>query len=161
VSTRKDEQAVFQVVEAILVAVLIASTLVFFALVQKPTPAPTSPGLDLARIAGDALAILQGDDPGGTTDELQDAIEVMIPSATTTQKSTLRAQVNATLPDGLRFLVRAVSDEGSVLVYGPTDPDPANPPEPRNAQGSATYVLDTTAATDYLVMVELVVWNAF
>ena len=150
----QDEAGVFQVVEAILVAVLIASTLVFFALVQKPTPAPTSPGLDLARIAGDALAILQGDDPGNdTTDGLQDAVEVLIPTASDANKATLRAQIDAVLPDGLRFVVRAQGDAGSVVVYGPSDVVT----DPRNAQGAVTYVMDGTD----LVLVELVVWNAF
>jgi len=161
VTRRDDEAAVFQVVEAILVAVLIASTLVFFALVQKPTPPPASPGLDLARIAGDALTILQGDDPGGAADDLQDSVEDLIPAPTDAEKSTLRLQINATLPEGLRYLVRAVSTEGSVVVYGPTDPDPLNPPLPRSAQGAATYVIDDDGATTYLVLVELVVWNAF
>lgn len=152
--TRHDEDAgVFQVVEAILVAVLIASTLVFFALVQKPTAAPTSPGLDLARVAGDALSILQGDDPGSASDELQDSIEVLIPTATEANKTTLRNQVDAVLPDGLRFLLRAQSDAGSVLVYGPSNVVS----DPRNAQGAVTYVMDGTD----LVLVELVVWNAF
>ena len=87
---RDDEAAVFQVVEAILVAVLVASTLVFFALVQKPTAAPTSPGLDLARVAGDALAILQGDDPGNaTTDNLQSSVAVLLPACNcTSEKAT-------------------------------------------------------------------------
>lgn len=152
-TARDNESGVFQVVEAILVAVLIASTLVFFALVQKPTPAPTSPGLDLARIAGDALSILQGDDPGGASDGLQDSVEVLIPTASDANKTLLRDKVSAVLPDGLRFLLRAHSDAGSALVYGPSD----IVSDPRNAQGAVTYVMDGTD----LVLVELVVWNAF
>lgn len=158
--TRRDEEAaVFQVVEAILVAVLIASTLVFFALVQKPTPAPSSPGLDLARVAGDALSILQGDRPGNaTTDKLQSSVAVLLPACTcTTEKAALRSQVDAVMPDGLRFLVRMSDDEGAVSVYGPTDVAT----EPRNAQGAIAYVLDLASTPDRLVLVELVVWNAF
>jgi hypothetical protein len=166
---RDGEAAVFQVVEAIFVAVLVASALIFFALVQKPTPSPAGAGVDLARVASDALDILQGDAPGNTSsDQLQILVRPLLPSATLTQKDALRTAVDNSLPDGLRFLVRATAIGNTTVhtatIWGPCAA-PCTTEVPllaRNGQGAVAYVYDD--GTDYanaLVLVELVVWNAF
>lgn len=175
-----DEQAVFQVVEAIFVAVLVASALIFFALVQKPTPSPQGAGLDLARVAGDALGILTGN-ASTTKTEFEQAVGALLiddvdpATPTAAQRLAVRQDLATTLPDGLRFLLRASVQKPAgtetQVVYGPTtisacDSDPGQCPEPRNAQGAVAYLLDDDAvgapgSAQEVVLVELVVWNAF
>lgn len=165
---RGDEAAVFQVVEAIFVAVLVASALIFFALVQKPTPSPQGAGLDLARVAGDALGILYGD--GTSTSELSSTLEPLLEGGTAASTSSgavgkaVRDMFNESLPAGLRYQVRAsvqtTTGIVTAIVHGPTPVDA----EPRNAQGAVRYILDAdavTGAANEVVLVELVVWNAF
>lgn len=166
-----DEQAVFQVVEAIFVAVLVASALIFFALVQKPTPSPQGAGLDLARVAGDALGILTGD-ASTTTTEFEKEVAALLPTADLGEKAAVRTSLLSTLPDGLRFLLRASAQTTggtttvTVASVAACDTDAGECPEPRNAQGAVAYLLDDDAvgapgSAQEVVLVELVVWNAF
>ena len=62
------------------------------------------------------------------------------------------------VPNGIPGLIYLLTpDEGSAVVYGPSDVES----DPRNAQGAVVYVLDLASTPDRLVLVELVVWNAF
>lgn len=168
------EAAIFQVVEAIFVAVLVASALIFFALVQKPTPSPQGAGLDLARVAGDGLGILVGD-ASLTPTQFETDVADLLPSSSVEERSDIRTHLDGALPAGLRYQLRAsvqtTTNTTTVIVHGPTVSDACDwtrigCPEPRNAQGAVRYILDEDAiggagSDPEVVLVELVVWNAF
>lgn len=142
-----DDQAVFQVVEAVLVAVLVATTLIFFALVSRPPGGSSSEGQDLAILAGDVLDIL------GSSGKLN----ALAGDVVNNQPADVRAEITPLLPGGLLYEVRADCNAADTnpppAVAGPTS-DPASP---RNAQAAASYA-DVGGS---LCLVELVVWNGF
>lgn len=153
------EAAVFQIVEAILVAVLVAGALIFFAIVQKPAATSSAPSQDLAILAGDVL------------DSLTDAQLATIAGMGCSQPAVNRnGAIEARLPDGVHYAVYKGAGSTSRSVSGTTtttttaaqacivqDSDDTGAAEPRNAQGAARYLVDSS----YTASIQLVVWTGF
>lgn len=134
---KHDDDAAVQVVEAILVAVLVATTLIFFALSQRPNIPSTSPQADLAQVAQDALDLVRTS-PGLSCVDTGDC-------------TAIEADIRALLPDGMQFELYR-TQAGSA-------PSPLMLPEVTpgaGAQAGATYHRTST-----LYLVELVVWDVF
>ena len=149
-SRRRDEDGIFQIVEAVLVAVLVAGALIFFALVQKPAGGSTSEGQDLAQAAADALDIL-----GHQTPSLRSLIDDYCMTGSAGDASDVRAAVAAVLP-AVSFQVRI--DDGPNTSCTRPNIDSTTGGVPSNAQAAIAYVLDDDAE---VAMVQLVVWNGF
>lgn len=63
-SLRRDDHGAFPVVEAILVAVLVMTAIIFFTSVQRPSNAAEEGGIDLSQSAADTLALLKAKEFG-------------------------------------------------------------------------------------------------
>lgn len=152
----RDESGAIQVVEAILVAVLVGSALIFFALSQRPTVPPSGPATDLAQVATDTLVILQGNTPGDSgSDELTRYAYGAITAA------DLKTALTALLPDGMQYRLQFTSDSGltGIAAVTSTTSSPG-----AGAQAGVAYVVDndgTAGAPKTLYRAELVVWDVF
>lgn len=133
---RQDETAAFPVLEAVLVAILILSTVLFFTSLQRPTTATDEGGIDLNRLSADTLAILQTKTFSTCAGTL--ALEQWVGAALNGSQCVaddVATFIHEVLPPGSQFLVRL--DNGvEPLVLLPYGSDEA----PRAARASATYV---------------------
>lgn len=135
----RDDNAAFPVLEAILVAVLILTTILFFTSLQRPTTATDEGGIDLGRLAADTLDILQTKEFTTTGACLAAAdLETWVTAVLNGQEcaaNELEKFLGEVLPPGTQFLVRLDNGvEPLVLVpYGSTD-------SPRAARAEATYI---------------------
>lgn len=140
---RGDEHAAFPVLEAVLVAVLILTTILFFTSLQRPTTATDEGGIDLGRLAADTLDILQTKEfttSPTTCPELATGkgLEQWVGDAvngTACVANELESFLGEVLPPGTQFLVRLDNGvEPLVLVpYGSSE-------SPRAARAAATYI---------------------
>lgn len=113
-----DEVAAIQVVEAILVAVLVAGALIFFALAQRPSFPADSGGRDQSRVAADALALLQGQDPGADAAPATiDQLGLVLRNVFNDQpRQVERDRIDAALPDGTMWSLRLYNGFGRLEV---------------------------------------------
>ena len=109
---RPEDEGAIQVVEAILVAILVAGALIFFALAQRPSLPPGQQPSDLAGSAQDALRVMQGPAPGTASDELTAQVRGLLSG--TADRTLLAAKITSLLPDGLQFSLRTDNGTGSV-----------------------------------------------
>ncbi len=140
---RRDDNAAFPVLEAVLVAVLILTTILFFTSLQRPTTATDEGGIDLGRLAADTLEILQTKEfttSAATCPELATGkgLEQWVGAAlngTACVADELEAFLGEVLPPGTQFLVRLDNGvEPLVLVpHGSSE-------SPRAARAAATYI---------------------
>lgn len=146
------EAAAFPVLEAILVALLIVTTIIFFTSLQRPTTGTDVGGIDLGRLSADTLDILQTKE--FTKAGCLDAVPLeqwvgLVMNGTKCPDGTFVADevedfVSEVLPPGTRFQLRlgnGVSNgmlEGgdSALVLVPVN----DTQTPRAARASATYI---------------------
>ena len=139
-----DEEAAFPVFEAVIVAVLILTTIIFFTSLQRPTNATDAGGIDLGQISADTLVVLQAREFSATacTPDVTDAsLDEWINRTMTPQSATDSCMADAVeefldevLPPGTRFQVRL--DNGvKPLVLVPFASDEA----PRAAHAAETY----------------------
>lgn len=148
-----DDAGAIQVVEAILVAVLVAGALIFFALAQRPAlPSDPSASQD-AQLARDVLATLQGAHPGDSNDQVTSfANDLTSNPNDPTAKGLFRDAVAKLLPFGMLFRLQGVNTTQVVWLAE----DPFGAPTVQ-AQGAATVVV----AGGQVQRVELVVWDVF
>ena len=143
---RDDREAgVFQIVEAILVAVLVATALIFFALVQKPPAGSSAEGQDLAQAAADALDILAGQ--GSLAPLARRACATPTPTAT---------DLGSLVPPGISYVLFKTNATAARCAVAASSPTAAT--SIRNAQAASAYALDSTG-TPRLTLLDLVVWN--
>lgn len=139
---RRDDQAVFPVLEAVLVAILILSTILFFTALQRPTTATDEGGIDLGRLASDTLEILQTKEftvtsgcpelAGGEGLEQWVGLALNGTQCAADEVESFLAEV---LPPGTQFQVRL--DNGvEPLVLVPYDTSAT----PRAARAAETYI---------------------
>lgn len=141
-----DDQGAFPVLEAILVAILILTTILFFTSLQRPTTATDEGGIDLGRLASDTLAILQtkeftkvGCMEGLTLEQwVGAALNSTNPSngaASSCVADEVEAFLTEVLPPGSQFLVRLDNGVGPLVLvpYGSDD-------TPRAARAAETYI---------------------
>ena len=138
---RHDEDAAFPVLEAVLVAVLILTTILFFTSLQRPTTATDEGGIDLGRLASDTLEILEtkeftraGCPQLATAKGLEQWVGAAL-NGTECVADEVEEFLAEVLPPGTRFLVRLDNGvEPLVLVpYGSTE-------TPRAARAASTFV---------------------
>lgn len=138
----RDEEAAFPVLEAVLVAILILSTVLFFTSLQRPTTATDEGGIDLNRLAADTLAILRTKTFATCQGTL--GLEQWVGATlngTECVADDVEAFIQEVLPPGSQFLVRL--DNGiEPLVLVPYGSDEA----PRAARAAGTYVTPTWSA---------------
>ena len=138
-----DERGAFMVLEAILVALLVLTAILFFTSLQRPTTGSDQGGLDLGQVSADTLQILQVRQFSGQT------LEGWVTNATrgdTTTATAVDQFIRQVLPTGARYSLRL--DNGvsglQILPSGSTE-------SPRGARGAeillmpnwATYRNDT------------------
>lgn len=131
-----EEEGAFPVLEAVLVAILILSTVLFFTSLQRPTTATDEGGIDLNRLSADTLAILQTKTFAGcgATRGLEQWVGATL-NGTQCVADEVESFLQEVLPPGSQFLVRL--DNGvEPLVLVPYGSDEA----PRAARAAATYV---------------------
>ena len=140
---RADEDGAFPIFEAVIVAVLIITTIIFFTSLQRPTTATDAGGLDLGRLAADTLVVLRTreftaaacGEVDATVDEWVD--RVMTPeSATDSCMADAVAEfLDEVLPPGTNFQLRL--DNGveplRLVPFGAEDP-------PRAAHAAQVYL---------------------
>lgn len=139
---RGDERAAFPVLEAILVAVLILTTILFFTSLQRPTTATDEGGIDLGRLASDTLGILQtkeftrsGCPALATAKGLEEWVGASL-DGTECVSDEVESFLSEVLPPGTQFLVRL--DNGvEPLVLVPYGSDET----PRAARAAETYLM--------------------
>jgi len=143
-SLRKDIAAAFPVFEAILVAVLVFTAVLFFTSVQRPSVSKEQLGIDLGRIASDTLDILESrtfDDPdGGDKLALDDWINRTL-SGDTDVADSVDSLMRDVLPSGTRYTMRLETGSGTHHLLPPGDP-----PTPRNGRAAESFLMpDWTA----------------
>jgi hypothetical protein len=105
-----NDEGAFPVVEAILVAILVLSAVLFFTSVQRPTAGTESRGIDLGQVATDTLDILNRRtfaDPanGSSFLKLEDWVNKTLQGDAATA-AEVDGFLNEALPQGTRHLVR-------------------------------------------------------
>lgn len=113
---RDDERGSFMVLEAILVALLVLTAILFFTSVQRPSTGADQGGLDLGQVAADTLSILQvrsfnGDDFDTWITDLAQGDSATgcpaTPTATTCPTATaIDDFLGEVLPTGARYSLR-------------------------------------------------------
>lgn len=130
-SFHRDDGGAFLVVEAILVAVLVLTAVLFFTSVQRPQAASEARGVDLGQVATDTLGILQrraftnattGDPEGWVTKVLR---------GDTATAELVDDFLDQVLPTGAKHTVRLSNGVGAIGLL-PT----ASPGEPRGARAA-------------------------
>lgn len=104
---REDEAGAIQVFEAVIVAVLILTSVLFFTSLQRPSQSQDSGGIDLGVLASDVLGVLSQrkfDDPGTPTDD-----NLTLGPA---QWVPLVLQGNQTLADDVEDFLRGILGSG-------------------------------------------------
>ncbi|HUR64585.1 MAG TPA: hypothetical protein VM241_08905 [Candidatus Thermoplasmatota archaeon] len=146
-SIRRDEAGAFPVVEAILVAVLVLTAILFFTSVQRPTTGGESRGQDLGQVATDTLGILQRRQfnivaapgcpaspapPAGAQDLEAWMTRVLDGDChTAAQVDTFLDDI---LPAGSHHELRLTNGVGSLVLLPPPSKDPGDPRGARAAQ---------------------------
>ncbi|MHB1261557.1 MAG: hypothetical protein ACYC2H_07555 [Thermoplasmatota archaeon] len=102
-----DERGSLMVLEAILVALLVLTAILFFTSVQRPSTGSDQGGLDLGQVAADTLAVLRARTMtvGGQSQTLEGWVwnATRGDSATTTALQTFLGEI---LPTGARYAIR-------------------------------------------------------
>lgn len=141
---RDDEDGAFPVFEAVIVAVLILTTIIFFTSLQRPTIATDAGGIDLGRLAADTMQVVRtrhfsaADCSPAVTDATLDewVNRTMTPQSSTDScmADAVEEFLDEVLPPGTRFQVRLDNGvEPMVLVpFGSTEP-------PRGAHAAEVY----------------------
>ena len=112
------ETAAFPLVEAILVALLILSAVLFFTLTQRPSGEAKARGIDLGSISTDTLAILQRKtftDPDGGTLTLEQWVNRTM-AGDADVADTVQEFLDEVLPTGARYEVRLNNGVGSIVL---------------------------------------------
>ncbi|MEA3144262.1 MAG: hypothetical protein QOG31_1586 [Thermoplasmata archaeon] len=142
-----DEGGAFPVVEAILVAVLVLTAILFFTSVQRPTKGAESRGQDLGQVATDTIGILQRrtftvladptncpgvTPPAGALDFEAWVTQVMQGECTTAR--SVDAFLDDVLPAGSHHQLRLANGADDLVLLPPPTKDPGTPQGARAAQ---------------------------
>lgn len=134
---RADLAGAFPVLEAILVAVLVLTAIIFFTSLQRPTAGSEQGGIDLAKVSADTLSILRSRTftVGGGTQTMTGWVTNVTAgdAATASAVDTFLRQV---LPSGSRYSLRLDNGVGSLQVL-PT----GTPERPFEGRASAITIL--------------------
>lgn len=116
-----DERGSLMVLEAILVALLVLTAILFFTSVQRPSTGTDQGGIDLGQVAADTLAILEVRTIEGQT------FEGWITNATRGDAATMTAVeafLGEVLPTGTRFAVRLDNGVGNLTILATGSGEP-------------------------------------
>ena len=108
----------FPVIEAVLVAIIILTAILFFTSVQRPTTAADSGGLDLGRMSADTLRILSTRTFEGK--DLETWVTDVVGGNSTTA-ATVDAFLREVLDDSLAYSLRVTNGVGELQIL-PLDP---------------------------------------
>ncbi len=132
-----DDEAAFPVLEAVLVAILVLTAVLFFTSFGRPTAATDEGGIDLGRYAADALAVMgrhSFDDPTGSPLTEEGWLTLLV-QGNTAMAGEVEAYLGEILPPGTRFALRL--DNGvEPLHLVPQGVEDA----PRAARAAETYI---------------------
>ena len=121
-SLRQDEAGSFLVVEAILVAVLILTAILFFTSVQRPLAGSEERGIDLGQVATDSLGILQRRDFGDTAPTDPEGWVAKVVGGDTAKAQNVDDFVSQVLPAGTKHFVRLSNGIGTLNLLPTTSP---------------------------------------
>jgi hypothetical protein len=133
-----DEQAAFPVFEAVLVAILIITTIIFFTSLQRPTTSTDQRGIDLGRLASDTLGVLQNKPISGSGCVQGATFKQWIGSAmngSRCEADLVEKFVAEVLPLGTQFQIRFDNgiDHRVLVPFNSTD-------VPRAGKAAATHL---------------------
>jgi hypothetical protein len=140
-SLRRDLSGAFPVFEAILVAVIVLTSILFFTSVQRPTTGGDLGGIDLAQTASDTLAILETRTFSGSSMETWVGAVLAGNASGVSVGKDVRQLLNQTLPTGARYTLRLDNGVSSLRLL-PTGAEPT----PNGARASQLTLLPTTWA---------------
>lgn len=117
-----EEGGSLMVLEAILVALLVLTAILFFTSVQRPSTGVDQGGLDLGQVAADTLAVLRARtvSVGGQSQTLEGWVwnATRGDSATGTALQTFLGEI---LPTGARYAIRLDNGVSNLTILGPAD----------------------------------------
>lgn len=143
------EEGVFAVVEAILVAVLVLTAVLFFTSVQRPTKGSESRGQDVGQVATDTLGILRTHQfnvlaptpavPGCTTAVPSGSLTLeqwvtQVASGECNTAYTVDSFLSNVLPSGTRYKLRLANGVDGLDLLPPPALDPGTPRGASTAQ---------------------------
>ena len=141
---RADEGGAFPIFEAVIVAVLIITTIIFFTSLQRPTTATDTGGIDLGRLAADTLVVVRTREFTATacTPDVVDATleewvnRTMTPTTATDScmADAIEDFLDEVLPPGTSFQLRLDNGVEPLLLvpFGAEEP-------PRAAHAAEVY----------------------
>ncbi|HUR62056.1 MAG TPA: hypothetical protein VM286_06800 [Candidatus Thermoplasmatota archaeon] len=119
---RREEAGSFLVVEAILVAVIILTAILFFTSVQRPTAGSEARGVDLGQVATDTLGILQRRNfTGGSSPDVEEWVTKVL-GGDAAKAALVDDFVGQVLPIGSRHYVRLSNGVGSIDLLPTSSP---------------------------------------
>lgn len=139
---RHDDAGVFPVVEAILVAVLVMTAIIFFTSVQRPTTAAEEGGIDLGQVAADTLQLMQSSVQGTETFEgwATNLTQGESATAATVHEYLVGASGDGVLPKGVRYQLRLDNGVSSIPLLPPGGAE-----APRGARAADVTVMPNWA----------------
>lgn len=116
-----DERGSFIVLEAILVAALVLTAILFFTSIQRPTTGSEAGGLDLARYAADTLQLLQVHDFEGK--EFEEWVTILAEGSNATVYDEVNGYLGEIVPGGVKYSLRIHNGVGpqQIAPTGPTE----------------------------------------
>lgn len=139
---RRDEEGSFLVLEAILVALLVLTAILFFTNVQRPSAGAGEGGLDLGQVAADTLQILQ--QRTFTVNGQGQAFNAWVTNATAGDAATadeVHTFIRQILPTGAHYSLRLDNGVSTLQIL------PAGATEvPRNARAAEVATVPLWAA---------------
>lgn len=121
-SLRRDEAGSFLVVEAILVAVIILTAILFFTSVQRPQAATEARGVDLGQVATDTLSILQRRNFGGVSPADPEDWVTKVLGGDSSKATTVDDFVAQVLPAGTKHFIRLSNGVGTLDLLPTSSP---------------------------------------
>lgn len=154
-----DEDGVIHVFEAIITGVIVLTAILFMTALSGPSSSEGATSIDLGRIAGDTLAILQArpaEDPASYDSRLEEIVDNAMQGGDTTQDQAFLREV---LPPGTRYLLRL--DNGiEAITLMPTTTGPTT--NPRGAQAAEVFLAPAWQAfADQTVSAEFVLGEQY
>src|ERR1041385_5687437 len=113
---RRDAGGAMPVLEAILVAVLVLTAIIFFTSAQRPTTGAEQGGIDLAKVAADTLQIMQARNFTGTGPANPEVWVTRLAQGDTPTAAAIDTFLKGILPSGSRYILRLDNGNGTLRL---------------------------------------------